>query len=126
MRGSAQRLICIETAVADRLLVIRGPGESYSDVILRLVELEGPPGRSRRQLKRSRDFFHIDQAPLAPGARGGSFAGIATRPRSARGDLAGKDVADASHALDDPQLVGHPLELASEASHVSVERTVER
>jgi hypothetical protein len=26
--------------VADRLLALRGPGESYSDVILRLVEIE--------------------------------------------------------------------------------------
>ena len=28
-------------AVLDRLRCIRGPGESYSDVILRLVETEG-------------------------------------------------------------------------------------
>ena len=27
-------------AVADRLTAMRGPGESYSDVILRLIELE--------------------------------------------------------------------------------------
>jgi hypothetical protein len=28
-------------SVVDRLKAMRGPGESYSDVILRLVELEG-------------------------------------------------------------------------------------
>ena len=35
-----ERLIWLEDAVADRLRAMRGPGESYSDVILRLVELE--------------------------------------------------------------------------------------
>jgi hypothetical protein len=31
------RLIWLDRAVADRLRSLRGPGESYSDVILRLV-----------------------------------------------------------------------------------------
>ena len=35
-----ERLIWIERAVVDRLMALRGPGESYSDVILRLVQLE--------------------------------------------------------------------------------------
>jgi hypothetical protein len=35
-----ERLIWLEDAVADRLRAMREPGESYSDVILRLVELE--------------------------------------------------------------------------------------
>jgi predicted CopG family antitoxin len=30
----------VETVVLDRLSAMRGPGESYSDIILRLVELE--------------------------------------------------------------------------------------
>jgi len=30
----------IEAAVVDRLAAMRGPGEDYSDVILRVVELE--------------------------------------------------------------------------------------
>ena len=34
------RLIWIEAAVADCLKAMRGLGESYSDVIMRLVELE--------------------------------------------------------------------------------------
>ena len=40
-----ERLIWIETAVADKLAAMRGPGESYSDVILRLFEIDaqGPP-----------------------------------------------------------------------------------
>ncbi len=38
-----ERLIWLNEAVVDRLAAMRGPGESYSDVILRLVELE--PGR---------------------------------------------------------------------------------
>jgi predicted CopG family antitoxin len=45
LRGSAQRLIGIETAVADRLSAMRGPGDSHSDVILRLVEIEAKAGR---------------------------------------------------------------------------------
>jgi hypothetical protein len=37
---TAQCLIHIEAAVLDRLRTMRRPGESYSDVILRLVEIE--------------------------------------------------------------------------------------
>ena len=36
-----ERLIWREAAMADRLGAMRGPGESYSDVILRMVGLEG-------------------------------------------------------------------------------------
>jgi hypothetical protein len=32
-----ERLIWIEDAMADRLSAMRGPGESYSDVILRIA-----------------------------------------------------------------------------------------
>jgi hypothetical protein len=35
-----QRLVWLETAVVDKLAALRGPGESYSDLILRLVEVE--------------------------------------------------------------------------------------
>ncbi len=35
-----ERLVWLETAIIDRLAAMRGPGESYSDVILRLVEME--------------------------------------------------------------------------------------
>ena len=38
-----ERLIWLEPRVVDRLRVLRGKGESYSDVILRLAETE--PGR---------------------------------------------------------------------------------
>ena len=38
--AKGERLIWLETAVVDRLTALRQPGESYSDVILRLVELE--------------------------------------------------------------------------------------
>ena len=34
-----ERLIWLEPNVVDRLRAMRGPGESYSDVILRLIEL---------------------------------------------------------------------------------------
>ena len=34
------RLVRLEAAVVDKLKALRGPGESYSGVILRLVELE--------------------------------------------------------------------------------------
>jgi len=35
-----ERLVWLEAAVVDRLTALRGPGESYSDVILRLVDME--------------------------------------------------------------------------------------
>jgi hypothetical protein len=35
-----ERLIWIEDAMADRLSAMRGPGEGYSEAILRLVETE--------------------------------------------------------------------------------------
>jgi hypothetical protein len=35
-----QRLIWVEAAVLERLRTMHRPGESYSDVILRLVEIE--------------------------------------------------------------------------------------
>jgi hypothetical protein len=35
-----ERLVWLETVVVDRLTAMREPGESYSDVIMRLVELE--------------------------------------------------------------------------------------
>jgi hypothetical protein len=36
-----ERLVWLAPTVIDRLRAMRGPGESYSDVILRLVESEG-------------------------------------------------------------------------------------
>ena len=39
--AKGERMIWVEAAVVDRLIALRGPGESYSDVILRLVELGG-------------------------------------------------------------------------------------
>ena len=35
-----ERYVWLEDAMADRLGAMRGPGESYSDVILRLVGME--------------------------------------------------------------------------------------
>jgi hypothetical protein len=35
-----ERLIWVEASVVDKLTALRGPGESYSDVIMRLVEIE--------------------------------------------------------------------------------------
>jgi hypothetical protein len=45
LNANGERLIWVETPVADKLAAIRRPGESYSDVILRLVEAER--GRNR-------------------------------------------------------------------------------
>jgi hypothetical protein len=39
-----ERLIWLERAVLDRLNYLRGPGESYSDVIMRIAESEGACG----------------------------------------------------------------------------------
>jgi hypothetical protein len=41
-----QRLIWLEDAMADRLSAMRGPGEDYSDVILRIAE-ETTPKRTK-------------------------------------------------------------------------------
>lgn len=38
--AQGERLIWIEAHIVNRLAALRGPGEGYSDVILRLVELE--------------------------------------------------------------------------------------
>ena len=35
-----ERVVWLDRAVVDRLGALRGPGESYSDVILRLVEMD--------------------------------------------------------------------------------------
>ena len=40
-----ERLIWLEPNVVDRLRALRGPGESYSDVILRLALESGQEGR---------------------------------------------------------------------------------
>jgi hypothetical protein len=38
--AKGERLVWLEAPVVDRLAARRGPGESLSDVILRLVEIE--------------------------------------------------------------------------------------
>jgi len=40
-----QRLIWVERLALDKLDALRGPSESHSDVILRLVEIEAMGGR---------------------------------------------------------------------------------
>ncbi len=85
-----------------------------------------PGGPGAAELRRSRDVFTLIK-PYSRNALAAALSrGIVARPRSSRGDVAGEDVADASHALDDPRLVRRSLELAPEPSHVSVERAVER
>ena len=42
--AKGERLIWLEDAMADRLGAMRGPGESYSEAILRLVEMKGACG----------------------------------------------------------------------------------
>ena len=44
--AKGERLVWLRGGVVDRLTALRGPGGSYSDVILRLREIEA---RSRRQ-----------------------------------------------------------------------------
>jgi hypothetical protein len=39
--ANGQRLIWLEDAMVDRLGAMRGPGEDYSDVILRMAGREG-------------------------------------------------------------------------------------
>jgi hypothetical protein len=45
LNAKGERLIWIEQVWADKLRALRGPGESYSDVILRLVAVEARVGR---------------------------------------------------------------------------------
>jgi hypothetical protein len=40
LNAKGERLIWVERPLLDRLAAMRGRGESYSDVILRLVEIE--------------------------------------------------------------------------------------
>jgi hypothetical protein len=47
-RRGGQCFIHLKEAIVDRLGAMRGPGESYSDVILRLVELDGRQALRRR------------------------------------------------------------------------------
>jgi hypothetical protein len=67
-RDRCQCLIQVEATVVDRMRAMRGPGESHSHVILRLVELETghprpwwrarpppPPGTSRKGGERTKD-----------------------------------------------------------------------
>jgi hypothetical protein len=49
VNARGERLIWLERSVVDRLRYLRGPGESYSEVILRLA----PPPRPRRRWPRS-------------------------------------------------------------------------
>jgi hypothetical protein len=46
LNAKGERFVWLEPPVADRLTAMRGPDESYSDVILRLVALEA--GASRK------------------------------------------------------------------------------
>jgi hypothetical protein len=43
-----ERLIWLPRAVLDKLNFLRGPGESYSDVIIRLVKETTPMKRAKR------------------------------------------------------------------------------
>ncbi len=49
-RQGGQCLIHVEAAVVDRLQAMRGPGEDYSDVILRLAQVEGVRGLERNPI----------------------------------------------------------------------------
>ena len=40
LTAQGERMIWLEARVVDKLTAMRGAGESYSDVILRLVELD--------------------------------------------------------------------------------------
>jgi hypothetical protein len=43
----SERLVWLAPAVVDKLAAMRGPGESYSDVILRLSAADKPKRRTR-------------------------------------------------------------------------------
>ena len=70
-----ERFIWLEPRFVDRLAAMRGPGESYSDVILRLVDIETAP-RS----------VQGDETALVPQFE---FEVIDIRTRRARGMLSG-------------------------------------
>ena len=71
-RDRSQCFIQVEAAVVDRMRAMRRPGESYSLVILRLVELEtGPPQTV------------VARTPIAAAGKvsKGRIAGLAESPR---------------------------------------------
>jgi hypothetical protein len=43
--AQGEKLIWLDRAAVDRLRAMRGPGESYSGVILELIDIEGQPRR---------------------------------------------------------------------------------
>ena len=49
LNAKGERLVWLAPAVIDRLTAMRGPGESYSDVILRLVEADAGAHEQRPQ-----------------------------------------------------------------------------
>jgi hypothetical protein len=53
---NGERLIWLELRVVDRLRAMRGRGEDYSQVILRLAAEGSPEGRSRGDLRRRAPF----------------------------------------------------------------------
>lgn len=57
--AEGERSIRIDAAVADKPKAMRGPGESCSDVVLRLVELEG---RQAAALYRSLTPVQVEHA----------------------------------------------------------------
>jgi len=81
--AQGRRLIWLERAIVDRLRAMRGPGESYSDAILRLVEpgrragRYGRPRQRRRRGARALGLSSSQRSPTAQGARQGRLATIA-------------------------------------------------
>ena len=50
LNPQGQRYVWLEPNTVNRLKAMRGPGESYSDVIIKLVEIEGGCDSSRLRL----------------------------------------------------------------------------
>ena len=65
-REQSQCFIQVEAAVVDRMRAMRRPGESYRDVILRLVKLEA--GRRWAEVA-AKDDARSDRRRAADGAR---------------------------------------------------------
>jgi hypothetical protein len=86
-RDRGQSFIQVEAAVVDRMRAMRRPGESYSQVILRLVELETGPPRPRTPIAATGNVSKGRKVRLQGSPREGPECAKAVIPLRARSTL---------------------------------------
>ena len=87
-RDRGQCFIQVEAAVVDRMRAMRRPVESYSQVILRLVELgTGPPQTAHAYRRRRERLERAESAPIGVASRRTEVRAKAVVPLRARNKL---------------------------------------